>query len=473
MNYVFYGLIALAVGWSAWQGVPEADGTVAEGVLTVAAPPGLAKDGSLEIGAEGRVYRFAAPAPADGSVTLPVAELPIKNGAVTVSFPSAAPVALMSRAALDSAKASVDLALSLVGAMTLFLGLMKVVEAGGGLELVARALRPLMVRLFPDVPPDHPAMGAMIMNIAANVLGLGNAATPFGIRAMQELEKLNRHPGTATNAMVLFLAINTSGVAVLPTGVMAMRASLKSAHPEDVFIPTLVASALNTVVAVFAARTFARLMPPPEPPERHPVQDRLADYLPLSGGLLAMLGLVSAVWIYGERAGSWIIPGLIFGMLSFGVARGVKVYETFVEGARDGFNASTRIIPYMVAILVAVGMFRASGAMDILVRLLAPPASLLGIPPEVIPLALLRPLSGSGAYALTAELTKTYGPDSLVGVIAGTMQGTTETTFYVLSVYFGAVGIQRSRHAVLTGICSDASGVLAAVWIVLLMRQLF
>ena len=383
--------------------------------------------------------------------------------------PAQLPAALLSKAALDSAKAAVDLSISLVGSMTLFLGLMKVVEAGGGLDLVARALRPLMVRLFPDVPPDHPAMGAMIMNIAANVLGLGNAATPFGIRAMEELQKLNRHPGTATDAMVLFLAINTSGVAVLPTGVMAMRASLGSTRPEDVFIPTLAASAINTVIAVIAARLLSRLSPAPDPPERRPVEDRLSDYLPLLLGVGGMGALVAWVWVEGERAGSWILPGLIFGMLTFGVARGVKVYEVFVEGARDGFSAATRIIPYLIAILVAVGMFRASGAMDLLTALLSVPASLLSVPAEVLPLALLRPLSGSGAYALTAEITKTYGPDTLIGVTAGTMQGTTETTFYVLSVYFGAVGIQRTRHAVLTGICSDLSGVLAAAWIAALL----
>jgi spore maturation protein SpmB len=311
----------------------------------------------------------------------------------------------------------------------------------------------------------------MIMNIAANVLGLGNAATPFGIRAMQELETLNKHPGTATNAMVLFLAINTSGVAVLPTGVMAMRASLKSVHPEDVFIPTLVASALNTLVAVGAAKLFQRVFPAPEAAEEKPTAVEWKEYLPLGVGLSVMLGLVWAVWSYGDRAGNWIIPGLIGGMLSFGVIRKVKVYEVFVEGARDGFNSATRIIPYMVAILVAVGMFRASGAMKLLTDILGTPASYLKIPPEVLPLALLRPLSGSGAYALTGELTKTHGPDSLVGVIAGTMQGTTETTFYVLSVYFGAIGISKSRHAVLTGICSDTSGVLAAVWTVLLLAS--
>ena len=299
--------------------------------------------------------------------------------------------------------------------------------------------------------------------ILALLMSLLSAAPAAQIPWTPSLEKALEQ--SKAESKVLFLAINTSGVAVLPTGVMAMRASLGSTRPEDVFIPTLAASAINTVIAVIAARLLSRLSPAPDPPERRPVEDRLSDYLPLLLGVGGMGALVAWVWVEGERAGSWILPGLIFGMLTFGVARGVKVYEVFVEGARDGFSAATRIIPYLIAILVAVGMFRASGAMDLLTALLSVPASLLSVPAEVLPLALLRPLSGSGAYALTAEITKTYGPDTLIGVTAGTMQGTTETTFYVLSVYFGAVGIQRTRHAVLTGICSDLSGVLAAAWI--------
>lgn len=375
-------------------------------------------------------------------------------------------MAAVGKGALDGAKGAVDLALGLVGAMTLFLGLMKVVEAAGGLDALARVIRPLMVRLFPDVPADHPAMGAMVMNIAANVLGLGNAATPFGIRAMQELEKLNPQTGTATNAMVRFLAINTSGVAVLPTGVIALRAAEKAADPASIFVPTLVASALNTVVAVLAARAFERIWPAP-PGEAVPrAQVRLGELLPVTLLVAAMAALVAIVYREGERASAWIVPMLILSMLTVGVVRRVKVYETFIEGARDGFNSAIKIIPYLVAILAAVGMFRASGAMDRLVALVAPVARLVGMPPEVLPLALMRPLSGSGAFALTGEITRTYGPDSLIAQVAGTMQGTTETTFYVLAVYFGAVGAFRTRHAVITGLCSDISGILAATWAV-------
>lgn len=375
-------------------------------------------------------------------------------------------MALVGKGALDGARGGVDLAIGLVGAMTLFLGLMKVVEAAGALDRLARLIRPVMVWIFPDVPADHPAMGAMIMNIAANVLGLGNAATPFGIRAMQELEKLNPQTGTATNAMVRFLAINTSGVAVLPTGVIAMRAAEHATDPASIFVPTLVASALNTVVAVLAARAFERLWPAP-PGESVPrARVRLVEVLPLSLVVGALVGLVAVVYQVGERASSWIIPMLILGMLTVGVVGRVKVYETFIEGARDGFNSAMRIIPYLVAILAAVGMFRQSGAMAALVGLVTPFARLVGMPPEVAPLAILRPLSGSGAFALTGELTKTYGPDSFIATVAGTMQGTTETTFYVLAVYFGSVGVFRTRHAVLTGLCSDLSGILAATWAV-------
>ena len=382
---------------------------------------------------------------------------------VAAAFGEPGTMAAVGKAALDGAKSSVELAISLAGAMTLFLGLMKVLEAAGGLDVLARMIRPVMVRLFPDVPADHPAMGAMILNIAANVLGLGNAATPFGIKAMQELNALNKTQGTATNAMVLFLAINTSGVAVLPSGVIAMRASLGAATPASIFVPTIAASVINTVVAVLAAKLFSRFSPVPQGDvPRTP--DRLLDYVPVVLFSAAFGALVATVYVYGEVATAWIIPGLILGLLTVGVIGKVKVYETFIEGARDGFQSAIRIIPYLVAILTAVGMFRASGVMDRVIGLFGPIVRLVGMPPEVLPLAFLRPLSGSGAFALTGEITKTYGPDSFIAQVAGTMQGTTETTFYVLAVYFGAVGISKTRHAVATGLMSDVSGVLAAVW---------
>lgn len=384
---------------------------------------------------------------------------------VAAAFGEPGTMGAVGKAALDGAKASVDLAISLAGAMTLFLGLMKVLEAAGGLDVLARMIRPVMVRLFPDVPPDHPAMGAMIMNIAANVLGLGNAATPFGIKAMQELNTLNKQPGVATNAMVLFLAINTSGVAVLPSGVIAMRASMGAQAPESIFTTTILASAVNTVVAVIAAKLYSRFAgPDPGAGSRATLTESVLDLVPAVLFAAAFGGLVGAVYIYGAEAAAWIIPCLILGLLTTGVVGRVPVYERFIEGAKDGFSSAIRIIPYLVAILTAVGMFRASGAMDRVVGVVGPVVRLVGMPPEVLPLALLRPLSGSGAFALTGEITKTYGPDSFIAQVAGTMQGTTETTFYVLAVYFGAVGVNRTRHAVATGMTSDLAGVLAAVW---------
>lgn len=379
-------------------------------------------------------------------------------------------MAELGTAALNGAKAAVmDVALPLTGSMTLFLGLMRIVEASGALATLSRVVRPILTRLFPDVPPDHPAMGAMVMNLSANVLGLGNAATPFGIKAMQELESLNKHPGIATDAMILFLAINTSGVAVLPTGMMAIRANAGSVDPAAIFVPTLLATSTSTVTAVLAFFFFRRFFPRPTPDERFATSVSLFAFVPLALAFSALLSLVVVVYHYGEAASAWIIPSLILGMLTLGVVARVKVYEVFVEGARDGFLTSTRIIPYLVGILAVVGMFRASGAMDIITRAAAPLCNLVGFPAEVLPLALVRPLSGSGALAVAAEMNTTFGPDSFLGLVAGSVYGSSETTFYVLAVYFGAVGITRSRHAILCGLAADIAGALAAAWAVRLL----
>lgn len=373
--------------------------------------------------------------------------------------------------ALDAAKASVNLAIGLVGYIALFLGLMKVVEEAGGLAFMARLIRPVLVRLFPDVPPDHPAMGAMVMNIAANALGLGNAATPFGLKAMKELNELNTEKGTATNAMVLFLAINTSGLALLPTGIIGLRALNDSVDAAAIFPTTLLATAISTVVGISAAiglsrlPVFARTSPAPAKPVERPPLDVLS-LLPFAIAMVALVGLVVSVYLIGDAASAWIMPGLIFGMLLVGVVRGVKVYEVFVAGAKEGFNLAVMIIPYLVAILSAVGMLRASGGLQRLVDWVNPVTSALGIPGEVLPLALLRPLSGSGAFGITAELIETHGPDSVVGNIASTMNGSTETTFYVLAVYFGSIGVNKIRHAVPAGLAADTAGVLASCWAV-------
>ncbi|MFB1485770.1 MULTISPECIES: nucleoside recognition domain-containing protein [unclassified Thiocapsa] len=396
------------------------------------------------------------------------------------------PMAVLSSEMLAAATGAVELAIGLVGVMTLFLGLMKVAEAGGMLVVIARLIRPLMTRLFPEVPPDHPAMGAMILNMSANALGLGNAATPFGIRAMQELDKLNTRPGTATNSMALFLAINTSSVTLLPTGVIALRAAAGSSDPAGILPTTLFATLCSTAAAILAARLYQRFAPvgPPEPtapiPEAIPAEreavgvDPSAD-LPADPGaypvwvsILALGGVVAlipAAILWGERVSPWIVPSLMLGFLLFGVLRGVRVYEVFVEGAQEGFQVALRIIPYLVAILVAVAMFRASGALDVLVNLLGGFTSRVGLPAEALPMALLRPLSGSGAYGVMASIINdpAIGPDSYVGYLVSTLQGSTETTFYVLAVYFGAVRIRRIRHTLAAALTADVVAIIAAV----------
>jgi len=393
------------------------------------------------------------------------------------------PMEILGIGMIDTAEASVTLALGLVGVMALFLGLMKVAEEGGLLVIIAKLLRPLMKRLFPDVPANHPAMGAMILNMSANVMGLGNAATPFGIRAMQELDKLNPVKGTATNAMALFLAINTSSVTLLPTGVIALRAAAGSDDPAGIVPTTLVATICSTTVAIVMAKLLQRFWvveAPAVPVEGQSdgesgeqdlqSQDLSAadDAYPVYVSTLALgfiVALVPLTVFYGKQIAPWIIPGLMILLLGFGVAKRVRVYECFVEGAKDGFNVALRIIPYLVAILVAVGMFRNSGAMEYLITPLAAVTGPLGLPAEALPMALLRPLSGSGAYGILASIIndEAIGPDSYTGYLVSTLQGSTETTFYVLAVYFGAVQIRRIRHALAAALSADFAGIVAAV----------
>lgn len=407
-------------------------------------------------------------------------------------------MARLAKAIIEDSSQAVTLAIGLVGVMTLFLGLMKVAEAGGLLAIIARLLRPLLVRLFPSVPAEHPAMGAMILNIAANVLGLGNAATPFGIRAMQHLDALNPLKGTASNAMVLFLAINTSSVTLLPTGVIALRAAAGSADPAGILPTTLFATICSTMVAIVMAKGCQRVWPmepmisssaaSPALAAPHVASEELdpaadadataqamalddsARGFPAWASMLALLAvvlLVPATIIWGRAAAPWIIPAIVAGLLTFGAIRRVRVYEAFIDGARDGFQVAVRIIPYLVAILVAVGMLRASGALDLLIRPLGAVTAPIGLPAEGLLMGLLRALSGSGAFAYLASVLNdpAIGPDSYTGYLVSTIQGSTETTFYVLAVYFGAVGIRRMRHAVVVGLAADVAGVAASVLI--------
>lgn len=400
---------------------------------------------------------------------------------------------------IEAAKGSVTLVLGLIGVMALFLGLMKVAEAGGLLTIIAKLMRPILTRLFPDIPAEHPAMGAMIMNLSANVMGLGNAATPFGIRAMQELDKLNPHKGTASDSMVVFLAINTSSITILPTGVIALRAAAGSNDPAGIVPTTLFATLCSTIVAILAAKYLARLWAKPSAANEtsktggatvSPAEEISPDTpatvaeaaqateagaaYPLWATVLALAAVVAMIPLtifYGNRISPWIIPGLMLALLTFGYLRGVAVYEVFVEGARDGFEVAVRIIPYLVAILVAVGMFRASGAMELLIGPLGSVTALFGLPADALPMAILRPLSGSGAYGVLASTIQNpaIGPDSYTGYLVSTLQGSTETTFYVLAVYFGAVQIRRVRHALAAGLSADAAGIAAAIVICTLL----
>ena len=389
------------------------------------------------------------------------------------------PMEILSKAMIDSAGAAVELAIGLVGVMALFLGLMKVAEAGGMLTILAKLIRPLMVRLFPDVPADHPAMGAMILNLSANALGLGNAATPFGIRAMQELDRLNPVKGEATNAMALFMAINTSSVTLLPTGVIALRAAAGSIDPAAILPTTLFATIGSTSIAIIAAKFYQRFFSQSkvvhikntEGEKGMSTDDTLKDAsngYPMWVSILALGILASFIPVailFGSSVSPWILPSLMVGFLGFGLVKKVKIYEVFVEGAKEGFQVALRIIPYMVAILVAVGMLKASGGLQIIVNALSSVTSNFGLPAEALPMALMRPFSGSGAYAILASIINdpAIGPDSYTGLLVSTLQGSTETTFYVMAVYFGAVQIKRIRHALVTALTADVAGILFAV----------
>jgi spore maturation protein SpmA len=423
----------------------------------------------------------------------------IVGAVVTAAFGGKMPD--VSRSGIESAKSAVEIAIGLLGMMALWLGFMRVLQDAGVMRSIARGLAPIMRRLFPEVPAEHPAMGAMIMNIAANVLGLGNAATPFGLKAMQELNTLNPHKGVASNSMVLFLAINTSGVAVLPLGVIAIRASLGAENAAGIAVPTILATLCSTAVAILVAKAlqgrarFAveRYASKEESDEEPP--SSLADGTPpvaetggidgppspASGRRMGFLGLVAAALVVAlylqvgrdpaagwdqvrEILSSWLLPALMAFIVLFGFAHRTRVYESLVKGAREGFEIFVMIIPFLVAILVAVGMFRSSGALDWLIALVQPVTSWVGFPAEALPMALVRPLSGSGAMGVMTETMTQHGPDSFVGFLVSVMNGSTETTFYVLALYMGSIQARAARHAVIACLAADAAGVAAALF---------
>jgi spore maturation protein SpmA len=395
-------------------------------------------------------------------------------------------------ASFNAAKTAVNLAISLIGAMALWLGLMKIAEEAGLLTVIARALKPVMIRLFPSIPGEHPAMSAMIMNLAANVMGLGNAATPFGIKAMQELDKLNPTKGDATNAMCLFLAINTSAVTLLPLGVIAVRAGAGASQPGSILVPAILATMISTAVAITAAKLFERRHrnhdvidpgkvesndesePEQETVLKEPLQAEGWRKVLLPGYLFVFIGafvyqIIQTISVSGDIdallndiATSWLIPFLMGILVVYGLSRNVDVYGTVCEGAKEGFQVAIKIIPFLVAILVAIGMFRASGALDFLISIVSPVTSLIGMPPDTLPMALVRPLSGSGAFGVMSDIVA-RDPDSLSAFIASIMQGSTETTFYVMAIYFGSVGVFRVRYAIAAALMADCAGIIAAV----------
>ena len=404
-------------------------------------------------------------------------------------------------ATFDACKSSLmNIALPLGAVMALWLGIMRLAEKSGAVEKLAAFLRPLLTRLFPEVPADHPAMGSIVMNIAANMLGLGNAATPLGLRAMQNLESLNPRPGTATNAMCTFLAINTSSVQLIPSTAVAILAAGGATHPTAIIGTAFVATSCSFLTGITSVKLLQRLpyfaLPPisenkctekNELPISEPIENAPAasSYTPLAPWkqliLLAYLLLVVWAIIYQiihqimiHHDGALVItiiqsisvvavPFLIGFFPLYAALRGISVYDEFIEGAKEGLQVAFRIFPYLVAILVAVGIFRAAGGIDLLSRLLAPALDLIGLPTQVLPLVLVRPMSGSAATGLFAEIVNSCGPNSYAAQLAGTILGGTETTLYVLAVYFGSVAVRRGRHALAAGLLADAAGVAASL----------
>jgi spore maturation protein SpmA len=401
------------------------------------------------------------------------------------------------KGAFDMARTAVmDIALPLSAIITIWLGVMRLAEKSGLVFFLARGLRPVLRRLFPEVPPDHPAMGAIVMNIAANMLGLNNAATPLGLRAMTELQSLNPYPATASNAMCTFLAINTASVQLIPTTAVAILATAGAKNPTAIVGTALMATVCSQAVGLTAVKTFERMplfrvkpgpgdeMLKPAPAAKSAASAELVSPAPLTAGGKTLLTLFAGFfgWLFFRlffatddtgAAGAFArvvhaisvlaIPFFLSFFPLYAALRRIKVYEEFVEGAKEGFGVAIRIIPYLVTILAAVGMFRGAHGIELVARALKPVLDFLRFPPELLSLAIMRPLSGSGSIALMSDAVKTYGPDSIYSMMAGTILGSTETTFYVIAVYFGSVGIRRTRHAVPAGLLADCAGVIASV----------
>lgn len=363
----------------------------------------------------------------------------------------------------DSSKTAFETSLGLTGVLALWLGIMKIGEKAGAVNALARMLSPVFTKLFPEIPKNHPAMGSMFMNIASNMLGLDNAATPTGLKAMAQLQELNPKKDTATNPMIMFLVLNTSGLTIIPTTILAFRAAYGAAMPTDVFIPIL----LSTTIATLAGIVLTLLWQ-----KTSLLQPALLATL---GCIMAFVGLL--IWGFGRMdkdtmatvtsvGSNLILLSVIVSFILAGLWKRVNVYDAFIEGAKEGFTTAVRIIPYLVAILVAVGVFRASGAMDMVIGGIRRGVEWLGLNSDFVgglPTAVMKPLSGSGARGMMLEAMKTYGADSFVGRLSCVLQGSTDTTFYILAVYFGSVGVKYTRHAVACGLLADLIGTMAAI----------
>jgi len=365
----------------------------------------------------------------------------------------------------DNAKTGFEISLGLTGVLALWLGLMKIGEQGGAIAMLAKVAKPFFRRLFPEVPADHPAHGSIIMNFAANILGLDNAATPLGLKAMQELQEINPQKDTATNAQIMFLVLNTSGLTVIPISIMVYRAQAGAANPTDIFLPLLLVTFINTLIGLIAVAIVQRIN----------LFDRVI--LAYLVGLTALIALT--IWYFSGLTQEQIatISNLVANLTLFsvicsfiilGLVRRINVYDAFIEGAKEGFSVAIRIIPYLVAILVAIGVFRASGALDFLVSGIGQMFAAMGLDTSWVPglpTAIMKPLSGSGARGMMLDTMKTYGADSFVGRLVSIFQGASDTTFYILALYFGSVGVKKTRHAVACGLIADFSGIIAAIFI--------
>lgn len=365
----------------------------------------------------------------------------------------------------DSSKTAFEISLGLTGVLSLWMGIMRIGEQGGVIGLFSRLLSPLFTKLFPEIPKEHPVTGSIFMNLAANMLGLDNAATPLGLKAMEGLQELNPKKDTASNPMIMFLVLNTSGLTLIPISIMVYRAQLGAAQPTDVFVPILLATFFSTLAGIIAVSLYQRIN----------LLNRTI-LLFLGGTSLVIAGIIyffstlsrQQIDIYSTTTANVFLFVIIIGFIVAGMRKKINVYDAFVEGAKEGFTTAVRIIPYLVAILVAIGVFRASGCMDYLIEGIAKLVNLCGINSDFVgalPTALMKPLSGSGARGLMVDAMNTYGADSFVGRLSCIFQGSTDTTFYILAVYFGSVGVVRTRHAVPCGLLADLAGIIAAIFI--------